>query len=666
MAANPVIRSEETVRNQILSAVVLGVVSAPPIPAVFAGDNGSSTDQWPTVLGDPGGARFSPLTSIDRGNVGHLQVKWTYRHGDYRSGWPETDVKGTVFEATPILVAGRLVFSTPFNRVIALDPETGRELWTFDPKIDKGRRYANKMVSRGVAFWRDSSSSGLCSQRIFATTLDARLIALDSETGKPCPEFGVRETVNLMEGIEGIVDPWEYNLTSPPTVVGNSVIVGSSIVDIIRRIQPSGAVRGFDARTGLLKWRFNTTPRSGEAGSETWANESWRIHGGANVWSMMTADLERGLVFLPVSSPGPDHYGGDRPGENLYGNSVVALDAESGRRVWHFQTVHHDLWDYDLAAPPVLVTVRRDGRNIAAVAQLTKSGFVFVLDRETGAPLYPVEERRVPTSDVAGERAWPTQPFPAKPPALVPQNLRESDLLDSDPKHLKACRARLAALRNEGLFTPPSVRGTVLYPGPAGGVNWPGGAFDPGRGTLYVPVNNVPMIGYLDPLPPDNFKRTDDVILQSALRALRWLRSGKGTGLRYHMIHRGYFMHDGLPCNRPPWGALVAVNLDRGEIDWNVPLGETGAGATGSLNFGPPLVTASGLVFVGGTADRKLRVFDANDGALVTSFELPGGLHAGPMTYTVTGKQFLVVAPGGHASLPSKLGDWVIAYGLPD
>ena len=300
-------------RNEILSVValgvvsthpihaifagVLGVVSTPPIHAIFAGDNASSADQWPTVLGDAGGARFSPLTSIDRGNVDRLQVKWTYRHGDYRSGWPETDVKGTVFEATPILVAGRLVFSTPFNRVIALDPQTGRELWTFDPKIDKGRRYANKMVSRGVAFWRDSSLTGSCSQRIFATTLDSRLIALDSETGKPCSGFGVRGTVNLIEGIDGIVDPWEYNLTSPPTVVGNSVIVGSSIVDLIRRVQPSGAVRAFDARTGLLKWRFNTIPRSGEAGSETWANESWKTHGGANVWSMMTADLERGWSF---------------------------------------------------------------------------------------------------------------------------------------------------------------------------------------------------------------------------------------------------------------------------------------------------------------------------------------------------------------------------------
>jgi quinoprotein glucose dehydrogenase len=623
-------------------------------------------EQWPTVLGDPGGTRFSALTQINRGNVSRLKIKWTYRHGDYRSGWPQTDVKGTVFEATPIVADGKLIFSTPFNRVIALDPQTGRELWTFDPKIDKGRRYANKMVSRGVAFWHDRAATPECASRVFATTLDARLIALDADSGVPCATFGAGGTVNLLDGIEGIVDPWEYNVTSPPTVVGDSVVVGSSIVDLVRRIQPAGAVRAFDARTGKLLWRFDTIPRAGQEGSETWLEDSWRSHGGANVWSMMTADHERGLVFLPVSGAGPDHHGGDRPGENLFANSVVALDARTGKRIWHFQTVHHDLWDYDLAAPPLLATVRRHGRLIDAVAQLTKSGFVFVLDRETGVPLFPVEERAVPRSDVPRERAWPTQPIPARPPALLPQRLTEADLWDADRKRLSACKARLARLRNEGLFTPPSVSGTLLYPGPAGGVNWPGGAFDPERGRIYVPVNNVPMIGYLDPLPPENYAHTGDIVLQSPIRALRWLRDGRGTGLRYHMIRREYFLHDGLPCNRPPWGMLVAVNLNEGEIDWSVPLGRTVAGETGALNFGPPLATAAGLVFVGGTADRQLRVFDATDGALIAQFELPAGLHAGPMTYMAGGKQYLVVTPGGHASLPSRLGDWVIAYTVPD
>ena len=626
---------------------------------------GIASGDWPATLGDPGGMRYSPLTDIDRGNVQRLAVAWTYRHVDFRSGWPESEVKGTAFEATPILAGGRLLLSTPFNRVIALDPASGRELWSFDPKIDLGRRYPNKMVSRGVAYWHGANGrGGACAGRVFLTTLDARLIALDAASGKPCAGFGRGGTVHLLDGIEGIVDSWEYGLTSPATVVGDSVVIGSSVVDIIRRIQPSGAVRAFDARSGRLLWRFNTIPRAGEAGAQTWEGNSWRSHGGANVWSTITADLARGWVFLPVSAAGPDHYGGDRPGANSYASSVVALDARTGRRIWHFQTVHHDLWDYDLAAPPVLVRVRRAGRLLDAVAQLTKSGFVFVLDRDTGVPLFPVEERAVPASDVPGERAWPTQPFPTKPPPLVPQRLTEDGLFDGGAAQREACRERLRGLRNEGLFTPPSVRGTLMYPGPAGAVNWPGGAFDPVRGLLYVPVNNVPMVAYLDPLPPENYSSTDGVVLRSPLQALSWLLRGTGTGLRYRMLRREFFLHRGVPCNRPPWCELVAVDLDAGEIRWRVALDETAGGAKWTLHIGPALATAGGLVFLGGSADRKLRVFDADDGRLLAGFDLPAGLHGGPMTYRVNGTQYLVVAPGGHAGLPSKLGGYVIAYAL--
>ena len=435
----------------------------------------AQTAGWPVTEGAPGGGRYSPLADIHTGNVGELEQAWVYRHGDYFDA-PLPGFNGTRQETTPILVDGRLIFTTPTNRVIALDPEQGTELWTFDPGVSRFEWYA-MWTNRGVAAWAGSADD-VCAPRVFLTTLDARLIALDARTGQRCPGFA---DVNLREGVEPLVEQREFNLTSPGTVVGDLIVVGSSVPDLIRANAPHGIVRAFDARSGELRWTFDTIP-----------NENRTVDmGAANGWSTITADLERGLVFLPVSSASPDHYGGTRLGANLYSDSVVALDANTGKRVWHFQTVHHDLWDYDLAAPPLLIDIRRDGRDVPAVVVLTKTSLVFVLHRETGEPLFPIEERAVPASDVTGERASPTQPFPVRPPPLSSHRITEADLYDRTPEHRDACAKRLANLRNDGIYTPPSVQGTLVHPATGGGANWSGGAFDPVRRLLFVPVNNL-------------------------------------------------------------------------------------------------------------------------------------------------------------------------------
>jgi quinoprotein glucose dehydrogenase len=591
------------------------------VPAIAAGQ--AQTAGWPVTEGAPGGGRYSPLADIHAGNVDELEQVWVYRHGDYFDRiLPQFN--GTSSETTPILVDGRLILTTPTNRVIALDPELGRELWTFDPGLDRRTWYANMWTNRGVAAWQGRPGD-VCAPRVFLTTLDARLIALDARTGTRCPGFA---DVNLRDGVTPMADPREFSLTSPGTVVGNLIIVGSSVADWIRADSPHGIVRAFDTRSGRLRWSFDTIPLNGDAGA-------------ANVWSTITADPTRGLVFLPVSSASPDHYGGGRPGTNLYSDSVVALDVTTGKPKWHFQTVHHDLWDYDLAAPPILVDIRRYGRRVPAVVVLTKTSLVFVLHRETGTPLFPIEERPVPASDVPGERAWPTQPFPVKPAPLGSHSITPADLYDRTPEHRDACAQRLTRLRNDGIYTPPSLQGTLVHPATGGGANWSGAAFDPVRRLLVVPVNDLGV-------------------------EIRLVATGRAAGERYR-LDGGHtpFAHDGWPCNRPPWGRLVAVDVDTGEIAWSVST-STGPDDPGNSSFGPPLATAGGLVFHGGTWWPVLRIHDARTGERLRSLELPAGVHGGPITYKLRpeGRQFLVVAAGGHDAIGSPKGDYVVAWAV--
>ena len=624
-----------------------------------AGASGSEspTAGWPQVGGDPGNARWSPLREINRANADQLEVVWSYRHGDFYDPGPQrgrNDRSGTAFEGSPILVDGRLVFSTPYARVIALDPETGEELWVFDPEIDRNRHYSNGYVTRGVAHWRAEPGSALCASRIVLATVDARLIELDVATGVPCRDFGIEGTLDLHVGVDGLLKPEHYKMTSAPVVIDDLIVIGPSLADM-RPDQPAGDVRAFDARTGELRWTFHVIPREGEVGTETWEHESWRFGVGANPWAPLSTDPERGLIFVPTSTASPDLYGGRRPGDNWFADSILVLRAATGERVWHRQLIHHDLWDYDVPAAPNLLRVERDGRTIDAVAQLTKTGFVYLFDRETGAPLFPIEERPVAASDIPGERASPTQPIPLKPPSLLGSTvITEEDLWDADPEHLEACRELFHSLRYEGMFTPPSEQGTLQYPGVAGGANWSGGALDPERAILYTPINLFATTAGVDPTP----------IGDAGPGPLPALRRGRG----------GIFSIKMRPCTKPPWGELVAVDLQNGEILWREPVGQDNRlGERGVFNLGPPLATAGGLVFHGGTEDAVLRAHDVETGEIVATLELPASTHAGPITYRMQpgGRQFLVVAAGGHHNVgrmnfSSKLGDWIIAYALPD
>jgi len=575
----------------------------------------SGQTDWPVYGHDPGGMRYSTLAQIDTTNVARLAPAWTYHTGE----------KGRQFESTPIVIGNVMYFSTQLQRIVALDSETGREIWKYDPKVQNPRDH------RGVSYWPGDKQTP---PRILFGTGDGRLIALDAKTGAPAAGFGDNGVVNLRIGVADNYPRASYAVSSPPAIYRNLVIVGPSTQEGPRN-GPSGDPRAFDVRTGKLVWRFHLVPQPGEPGNETWGPDGWKERAGPSLWGVMTVDAQRGLVFLPTGNPADSFYGGDRKGTNLYANCVVALDAATGKLRWYYQMVHHDIYDYDVPAPPALIEVEQNGKKIPAVAEITKMGLLFILDRMTGKPIFGVEERPVPQSDVPGEEAWPTQPFPLKPPPLARTTMTRDEISKRTPETERYCTEQFDQLHGRTLYTPYGTRKTLVFPGPMGGGNWGGVSFDPKLGYVFVNTSNMGAIGHLVPTA-----------------------EGAPMPYRNESGYARFLDQDRYPCQQPPWGELSAVNANTGDIVWKRPLGSfeelevQGLKNTGTPNVGGTIVTAGGLVFVAATNDSRFRAFDSRTGSELWSFKLPATGNATPITYQGRrGKQFVAIAAGGPAHL---------------
>ncbi len=601
----------------------------------------SAASDWPVYGGDAGGGKYSPLTAINKANVGQLKPAWEWRTGEKANAEFET-FPGT-FQATPLMIDHVLYLSTPYNRVVALDPETGRQRWAYDPQAYRDGQVPNGtgFVHRGVAAWRDAKDGNKL--RIIMNSR-YRLISLDAATGKPVPNFGDNGVVDLSKGLRREINPKHYTNTSPTVIYKDLIIVGNGVADrLVYKNDPPGDVRAFHARTGKLVWTFHTVPQKGEFGNDTWGGDSWKFTGHTNVWAPMTLDEKRGLVYLPISTPSNDFYGARRPGQNLFAESLVCVDANTGVRRWHHQLVHHGLWDYDLPSPPNLVTIFPEGKRVDAVVQLTKMGWTFVFDRESGKPVWPIEERAVPKSDVPGEQAWPTQPYPTKPPPFAPQGVTLNDAFDLTPELKAEAIAELKKYRLGPLYTPPSFEGTLMSPGLIGGANWGGGAFDPETQRLYVKSTNLPGLARLRKI--DGKTRAADVDAD-------YVREG-ATNAEFH---------DGLPLLKPPYGLLTALDLNKGEIAWQVPFGDNAAlrahpalkgvalpKQLGAVGVAGAIVTKGGLVFVGG-GDTAFHAVDSGTGVDLWTWPLGRRTTGTPMTFADrNGRQFVVVASGAGA-----------------
>jgi len=615
---------------------------------------------WPAYGSAPGGGHFSNAEQINKANVSGLELAWTHRSGDFRAGLQNLTEEVTAdtlssrpssFMGTPIMVEDTLYYCTPFNRVFALDPATGEERWSFDPGVDVSKEAITNC--RAVSSWKDNQQpQGVCSHRIITGTLDARLIVLDGATGKPCTDFGDNGQVYLTEGLTEHI-ALEYSITSAPAIIGDLVVTGAFVLDSNRPGVPSGVVRAYNIRSGEFVWGWNPVhpdhPQTDEDGNF--------VAGSTNVWSTISVDAERGLVIVPTGNSSPDYYGGDREGhKDYYSSSIVALDANTGEVVWHFQTVHHDIWDYDVPAQPTLVDVTIKGKTRPAVVQVTKMGMTFVLDRETGQPLHPVEERPVPqTGAVPGEYLSPTQPFPLKPEPLHQLGMTPDDAWGLTFWDKGSCRKKLEAISTGPIYTPPSLQGTVLFPSNLGGNNWGAPAVDLNRQIMITNTKHFPMNVKLAP-------RKD------CPEGLPFPQNGSP----YCVIMEPVVSSLGMPCAAPPWATLDATDLSSGEILWQIPLGTLEGLAPwpfyhfidGGMEMGGPMVTASGLIFIAATSDSYLRAFDIDDGTELWKTKLPTTGNAVPMTYMYQGNQYVVVAAGGHFTSPMPAGDHVMAYRL--
>jgi len=618
---------------------------------------------WEYYGGDQGGQRYATAAQITPANVGRLKAAWTFSTRDLAT--KGAAIRNASFEDTPILADGKLFVCSPFDEVSALDPGTGKELWRFDPKLDPTLRYPNDFVCRGVAYWRGANRRApFCNGRIFVVTNDRRLIALDAASGKPCANFGNQGTVAIVPSPK-MFYPGEQQNTSPPLVTHGLVIVGSSIDDNQRVDAPRGTVHAYDAVTGAPRWSFDPIPRNPTAANAaSWSGQGARQTGAANVWAPLSSDEEHGLVYLPTTSPSPDFYGGARPGNNRYADSVVALHVETGKVAWSFQVTHHDLWDYDVPAQPTLALVTYRGATTPALLQPTKQGLLFTLNRLTGEPIIAVEERKVPQNGAPGEQLSPTQPFPIAPRPLAPTRIRPDDAFGLTFWDRGKCHDLIAGARADGLYTPPSLRGTILYPFTGGGTNWGGLAFDAAHDIAYVNTSSAMHLVRL-------IAAKDFASVKSANPDLEISRQRGTPFAMLRAVLKGPF---GLPCNPPPWGQLHAIDLHDGHVLWESPLGTTEdvaplsqylLGKTGTPNMGGPIVTAGGLVFIGAAMDNYLRAYDAKTGAELWRGRLPAGGQATPMSYLWKGRQYVVIAAGGHAALDTTRGDSVVAFALP-